>query len=154
MTTLMQLQEAIERGMRRGESFSAVEDEIIEPSRLSDEAKSALWLYAWSLSTGALSDERPTPTSRSSPRAPRPRQQSRSQRRSRPPMVQPLAAPRPIAQRWHRLGPPPDAPDNLVGLCIAGASPAAASRLAVVMSGVGDVRRRGEGPDRRRADSL
>jgi hypothetical protein len=48
MTTLMQLQEAIERGMRRGESFSTVEDEIIEPSRLSDEAKSALWLYAWS----------------------------------------------------------------------------------------------------------
>jgi hypothetical protein len=48
MTTLMQLQEAIERGMRRGESFSTVEDEIIEPSGLSDEAKSALWLYAWS----------------------------------------------------------------------------------------------------------
>ena len=48
MTTLMELQEAIEVGMRRGESFSTVEDEIIEPSRLSDEAKSALWLYAWS----------------------------------------------------------------------------------------------------------
>jgi hypothetical protein len=48
MTTLMQLHEAIERGMRRGESFSTVEDEIIEPSGLSDEAKSALWLYAWS----------------------------------------------------------------------------------------------------------
>ena len=25
-----------------------MEDELIEPSRLSDEAKSALWLYAWS----------------------------------------------------------------------------------------------------------
>jgi hypothetical protein len=48
MTTLMQLHEAIERRMRRGESFSTVEDEIIEPSGLSDEAKSALWLYAWS----------------------------------------------------------------------------------------------------------
>jgi hypothetical protein len=48
MATLMELQGAIESGMRRGESFSAVEDEIIEPSRLSDEAKSALWLYAWS----------------------------------------------------------------------------------------------------------
>ena len=48
MTTLMQLHEAIERRMRRGESFSTVEDEIIEPSRMSDEAKSALWLYAWS----------------------------------------------------------------------------------------------------------
>jgi hypothetical protein len=48
MTTLMELQGAIEEGMRRGESFSTVEDEIIEPSRMSDEAKSALWLYAWS----------------------------------------------------------------------------------------------------------
>jgi hypothetical protein len=48
MTTLMELQGAIEAGMRRGKSFSSIEDEIIEPSRLSDEAKSALWLYAWS----------------------------------------------------------------------------------------------------------
>jgi hypothetical protein len=48
MTKLMELQGAIEVGMRRGESFSTVEDEIIEPSQLSDEAKSALWLYAWS----------------------------------------------------------------------------------------------------------
>ena len=48
MTTLMELQRAIEVGMRRGESFSTVEDEIIEPSRMSDEANSALWLYAWS----------------------------------------------------------------------------------------------------------
>ena len=48
MTTLMELQRAIEVGMRRGESFSRVEDEIIEPSQLSDDAKSALWLYAWS----------------------------------------------------------------------------------------------------------
>ena len=48
MATLMELQGAIDLGMRRGKSFSTVEDEIIEPSRLSDEAKSALWLYAWS----------------------------------------------------------------------------------------------------------
>jgi hypothetical protein len=48
MLTLMELQIAVEVAMRRGESFSAVEDEIIEPSGLSDEAKSALWLYAWS----------------------------------------------------------------------------------------------------------
>jgi len=34
--------------MRRGKSFSSVEDEIVEPSRLSDEAKSALWLHGWS----------------------------------------------------------------------------------------------------------
>jgi hypothetical protein len=48
MTTLIELQGAIEERMRRGASFSTVEDEIIEPSRMSDEAKSALWLYAWS----------------------------------------------------------------------------------------------------------
>lgn len=48
MTTLMELKGAIDMRMRRGASFSTVEDEIIEPSRLSDEAKSALWLYAWS----------------------------------------------------------------------------------------------------------
>jgi hypothetical protein len=48
MTTLVELQGAIEAGMSRGKSFSTVEDEIIEPSPLSDEAKSALWLYAWS----------------------------------------------------------------------------------------------------------
>jgi hypothetical protein len=48
MTMLMELQGAIEVGMRSGESFSSVEDGIIEPSRLSDDAKSALWLYAWS----------------------------------------------------------------------------------------------------------
>jgi hypothetical protein len=48
MTTLIEFQRAIEGRMRRGASFSTVEDELIEPSRLSDEAKSALWLYAWS----------------------------------------------------------------------------------------------------------
>jgi hypothetical protein len=48
MTTLMELQGAIDHAMRRGKSFSTVEDQIIEPSQLSDEAKSALWLYAWS----------------------------------------------------------------------------------------------------------
>jgi hypothetical protein len=48
MATLMELQGAIDAGMRQGASLSTVEDEIIEPSRLSDDAKSALWLYAWS----------------------------------------------------------------------------------------------------------
>ncbi len=48
MPTLIALQAAIEAAMRGGQSLSTVEDEIIEPSRLSDEAKSALWLYAWS----------------------------------------------------------------------------------------------------------
>jgi len=48
MATLRELQCVIEAGMRRGESFSTIDDEVIEPSRLSDEEKSALWLYAWS----------------------------------------------------------------------------------------------------------
>jgi hypothetical protein len=48
MASLMELQRTIDVGMRRGMSFSAVEDDIIEPSRLPDDAKSALWLYAWS----------------------------------------------------------------------------------------------------------
>ena len=48
MTTLMQFQRAIEARMQDGASFLNVEDELIEPSRLSDDAKSALWLYGWS----------------------------------------------------------------------------------------------------------
>jgi hypothetical protein len=48
MTTVIELREAVDAAMRRGESLSTVADEIIEPSRLSDDAKSALWLYAWS----------------------------------------------------------------------------------------------------------
>jgi hypothetical protein len=39
---------AFEARMSKEASFSRVEDELIEPSRLSDDAKSALWLYAWS----------------------------------------------------------------------------------------------------------
>jgi hypothetical protein len=48
MTTVIDFQRAIDARMRSGASFSSVEDDLIEPSRLSDEAKSALWLYAWS----------------------------------------------------------------------------------------------------------
>ena len=48
MATLMEMQRAIDVGMCRGKSFATVEDEIIESSRLPDDAKSALWLYAWS----------------------------------------------------------------------------------------------------------
>ena len=48
MTTLMEVRGAVEAAMRRGESFSTVEAEIIDPSQLSEDAKSALWLYAWS----------------------------------------------------------------------------------------------------------
>jgi hypothetical protein len=49
MTTLMDLRRAIDAGLGSGESLATVEEEIIEPSPLSDDEKSALWLYAWSL---------------------------------------------------------------------------------------------------------
>lgn len=48
MATLAQLRHAVDVSMRRGDSFSTVEDEVIEPSRLPDDQKSALWLYGWS----------------------------------------------------------------------------------------------------------
>jgi hypothetical protein len=48
VANLAQLREEVDVCMRRGDSFSTVEDEVIERSRLSDEQKSALWLYGWS----------------------------------------------------------------------------------------------------------
>jgi hypothetical protein len=48
MATLDELQGEVDVRMRRGESFSLLEDEVIEPSGLSDAEKSALWLYGWS----------------------------------------------------------------------------------------------------------
>ena len=48
MTTLVELRGAVEAAIRRGESFSTIEREIIDSSQLSDDAQSALWLYAWS----------------------------------------------------------------------------------------------------------
>jgi hypothetical protein len=48
MATLDELRFEVDVRMRRGESFSLLEDEVIEPSGLSDAEKSALWLYGWS----------------------------------------------------------------------------------------------------------
>jgi hypothetical protein len=48
MTTLTQIQREIDVRVSRGDSFAAIEDDTIEPSDLSEEQKSALWLYAWS----------------------------------------------------------------------------------------------------------
>jgi hypothetical protein len=48
MATLDELQGEVDVRMRRGESFSLLEDEVIEPSGLSEAEKSALWLYGWS----------------------------------------------------------------------------------------------------------
>jgi hypothetical protein len=48
-----QLQHLIGREMAAGASLDEVEEEIIEPSDLSDDQKSALWLYAWSYLSAA-----------------------------------------------------------------------------------------------------
>jgi hypothetical protein len=48
MATLDELQCEVGVRMRRGESFAVLEDEVIEPSGLSEAEKSALWLYGWS----------------------------------------------------------------------------------------------------------
>lgn len=41
------LREAVGGRASQGEALDAIERELIEPSGLSDEHKSALWLYGW-----------------------------------------------------------------------------------------------------------
>jgi hypothetical protein len=48
MATIVELRREIDTRMRRGETFSSVETGLIDSSRLSDDEKSALWLYGWS----------------------------------------------------------------------------------------------------------
>jgi hypothetical protein len=48
MATLVELREEIEARMQRGASFSSIEDDVIDTCELSDDHKSALWLYGWS----------------------------------------------------------------------------------------------------------
>ncbi len=48
MATVGYLQREVGVRLGRGESFSAVEADVIEPSGLSEEGKAALWLYGWS----------------------------------------------------------------------------------------------------------
>jgi hypothetical protein len=48
LSTLKQLQAAITSRMRRGDTFATIEDEVINPSALSEPEKAALWLYGWS----------------------------------------------------------------------------------------------------------
>jgi hypothetical protein len=47
--TLRQLRAEVAARLERGDSLDSVERELIVPSRLSEERKSALWLYGWSL---------------------------------------------------------------------------------------------------------
>jgi hypothetical protein len=46
--TVVEVQGEIDVHVRRGDSFATIEDDLIEPSGLSEQQKSALWLYAWS----------------------------------------------------------------------------------------------------------
>jgi hypothetical protein len=48
MATLAELRCEIDARMHRGASFSSIEDDVIDPSNLPEEEKSALWLYGWS----------------------------------------------------------------------------------------------------------
>jgi hypothetical protein len=48
LSTLHEAQVQITMRMRRGESFAAVESDVIDPAALSDTEKAALWLYGWS----------------------------------------------------------------------------------------------------------
>jgi len=48
MSTLKHLQADIASQMRSGADFTMVEDDVINPSALSDSEKAALWLYGWS----------------------------------------------------------------------------------------------------------
>ena len=48
MATLVELRCEIATRMHQGESFSSIEDDVIETSDMSDDQKSALWLYGWS----------------------------------------------------------------------------------------------------------
>jgi hypothetical protein len=48
MATLVELRCEIDARMHRGASFSSIEDDVIDTSGLSEEHKSALWLYGWS----------------------------------------------------------------------------------------------------------
>jgi hypothetical protein len=48
MSTLKHLQAEITARMIRGDAFVMIEDELINPSALSEREKAALWLYGWS----------------------------------------------------------------------------------------------------------
>lgn len=55
MSAITGLQREIDERLNGGEPLAKIEHEVIEPSGLSEESKSALWLYGWaSLDDGAL----------------------------------------------------------------------------------------------------
>jgi hypothetical protein len=64
--SLTDLQAEIANRLRRGEPLTRVENEVIGPSSVTDDAKAALWLYGW-----CLLDDRARRSEAARPRHPR-----------------------------------------------------------------------------------
>jgi hypothetical protein len=47
VAVLGQLQQEVDLRLGRGEPLSQIEDDLINPSDLSEEGKAVLWLYGW-----------------------------------------------------------------------------------------------------------
>jgi hypothetical protein len=77
---LSNLQGEIANRLRRGEPLTRVEDEVIAPSSVTDDAKAALWLYGWCLLERAKRSE--SPARAGHPRPPRPAFGSAARRRA------------------------------------------------------------------------
>lgn len=54
---MRQLQAAITTRLKRGDTLEAVERELIAPSGLPEEQRSALWVYAWSCPEGRAASQ-------------------------------------------------------------------------------------------------
>jgi hypothetical protein len=55
LSAIADLQHEVDVRLRGGEPLAQIEHDVIEPSDLSEEDKSALWLYGWaSLDDGPL----------------------------------------------------------------------------------------------------
>jgi hypothetical protein len=55
LSAIPDLQQEVDLRLRGGEPLARIEHDVIEPSDLSEEDKSALWLYGWaSLDDGPL----------------------------------------------------------------------------------------------------
>jgi hypothetical protein len=48
VSILTEAREAVDRATEEGWTFGDIEDRIIDVAALADDAKAALWLYAWS----------------------------------------------------------------------------------------------------------
>ncbi len=59
MAAIAELQQEIEARLSSGEPLQQVEHDVIEPCKLTEDDKSALWLYGWaSMETGRFRSAR------------------------------------------------------------------------------------------------